>query len=293
MFNPFRKKDEEGNNTMAIGMVIGLAVAIIIIAVALFLVFKGQKGGNNGNPAGSTAATPVNLSFTIINQKDCTDCFDVNLLVDSLKNAPQSPIKVTSVVTLDASDAKAKDLIKKYQITKIPTLIATGAIDKNAELSAFFLQIGTVDNGVFVLRQVVPPYIDVASGQLKGKLALTYLVDATCKNCLDITLQDQALQSAGIFIKDQKTVDVSSTEGKAIVAKYKITKVPTILIGGQTADYPGFDTNWINFGTIAADGTHIFTKVELMGGPYRDLTTNKIVTPPASTSTAPVTTPAQ
>ncbi len=294
--NPFKRKEEgEEANPMAMGMVIGLVVAVIILAVALIFIFKGKSGAtgvaaNSGKTATTQKAEPqVDIRFTLITSKTCTDCFDLNLLVDSLKNSPNSPVKVTGVDTLDSSDAKAQALITKYKITKVPALIAAGSIDKNSTLKDFFTKLGTIENNVFVLRQVIPPYVDVASGQVKGVLSLTYLSDTACKECYDVKLHENALQALGMYIKDQKTVDVSSDEGKTLLKNYKITLVPTILIKGDTSEYPNFDQVWATVGKVdATDGTKILTDVSVMGN-YFDLAKNKLVKPAPATTTAATT----
>ena len=39
------------------------------------------------------------------------------------------------------------------------------------------------DDGALVVTSVPPPYLDVASGAVKGKFSVTYLTDKNCKEC--------------------------------------------------------------------------------------------------------------
>jgi hypothetical protein len=70
-----------------------------------------------------------------------------------------------------------------------------------------------------------------------------------------------------------------------LVSKYQIKAVPTMLISGEVGEYKNLTSIWEQVGTVAGDGTYVFTKAELMGT-YKDLSKNKVVIPPASTSTS-------
>ena len=159
-------------------------------------------------------------------------------------------------------------------------------------MTQLWTALGEIINKVFVFRQIIPPYIDVATGQLKGKITLTYLTDNACTTCYNVHLHDTALKNLAITPTDTKTVDVSSDEGKSIVTKYSIREVPTILISGEVGEYKSLTSIWSQVGTIASDGTYVLTKAELMGT-YYDLSKNKAVTPPPATSTPATVAPVQ
>jgi len=273
MFKFFKKKEEDGGelkiSSMKKGLIYGGAAALVVVIIILAVVFwPWNKGAKNTNTAADSK-----LKVTIITKKDCTDCFDVNLLLDALK---QNNAKITKQTTEYLGDKDAQKLIDKYKITKVPTVLISGDLDKNPTLQNLWKNLGEVIDKVFVFRQVIPPYIDVASGQLKGKITVTYLTDQSCKTCYDVKLHEVALKNLGIEAKDTKTVDISSAEGKDLVSKYKIDKVPTILLSGEVVEYQQLVQLWPTYGKITDDKTYIFTKLDVMGT-YMDLAKDKVV----------------
>lgn len=284
MFKLFKRREDGENRVMIQGMVYGLGGALILAIIIFGVVF----GGKIFNKDNADTQLTSNLRITVITKKDCTDCFDINLLIDAIE---QNDAKIKQE-TLDLGDKNAQKLIEKYKITKVPTVIVSGDLDKNPNLQSLWTSLGEVTDGVFVFRQVIPPYIDVASGQLKGKISLVELTDNSCTNCYDVVLHETALKNLGIDPKDKKVVDVGSDEGKQLVAKYKIEKVPTILISGEVAEYPNLVQLWPNYGKTTDDGTYIFTNLEVMGT-YKDLTKNKVIEVKPQEQTAAPVTPAQ
>ena len=77
----------------------------------------------------------------------------------------------------------------------------------------------------------------------------------------------------------ENKVDISSAEGKALVEKYAIKKVPTVVISGDLREYEGFDTVWGQVGSIEEDGTYVFRQLEVLSQNivYKDLTTGEVV----------------
>ena len=283
----FAKKEEEQEakkTTFGKGMVIGIVIAVIILIVVVLVVFGGRMFNKKGaaNPAGKTTIN-AQLKYTIVTSKSCGDkCWDTNLFFDVLKQGGATE-KGRNTVYIE--DAATKKLIDEFKITQVPTILVTGDIDKDAQLKSFFTALGETINKTFVLRQVIPPFIDVASGQLKGEVAITYITDASCKECYDVKLHETSLTNFGVPLGNSKTVDISSDEGKALLKQYNITKVPTIVISGQPGEYKSLTSVWSTVGQVASDGSYIFTKLDEMGGPYYDLAKNKLVKPAPATTT--------
>jgi hypothetical protein len=123
---------------------------------------------------------------------------------------------------------------------------------------------------------------DTVSNQIRGKVQVTYLTDQSCKECYDVSIHDKALTNLGVPINNIKRIDISSDEGKGLVSKYKIKAVPTLLISGEVSEYQSLVSVWKDVGTIASDGTYVFTELSVMNGVYKDLVKNKIVTPTAT-----------
>ncbi len=283
----FAKKEEEQEakkSTFGKGLIIGIVIAVIILVVALVVIFGGQMFGKKAvkNPAGQTTIN-AQLKYTIVTSKSCGDkCWDTNLFFDVLK---QGGVKEKGRTTVYIEDAAGKKLAEQFKITQVPTILVTGDLDKDAQLKSFFTSLGETIDKTFVLRQVIPPFVDIASGQLKGEVAITYITDTACKDCYDVKLHETSLTNFGVSLKNTKTVDISSDEGRALLKQYDITKVPTIIISGQPEQYQSLKSVWATVGTVASDGTYIFTSLDVMGGPYFDLAKDKLVKPAPATTT--------
>jgi hypothetical protein len=136
--------------------------------------------------------------------------------------------------------------------------------------------LGEVIDDIFVFRQLIPPYIEVASGNLRGQFSLVYLTDDSCDECYDVTLHDMALTNLGLKPQSSQTIDVSSSDGQDLVDKYDITLVPTVVMNGDLSEYSSLQQVWPVVGTIADDGAYIFTGMNEMGT-HRDLETGDII----------------
>ena len=292
MLKFFKKSETDGQKENLIrGLAYGLGGALIIVIVVLLVIFGGQikdrikNGGANSNTSPTGADAPK-LRITVITSKLCGDkCFDINLFLDALK---QNGIKEVGTETLNVEDSQGKALAEKYNITKVPTVLISGELDKNPQLAQAWTALGEIIDQVFVFRKLIPPYIEVATGELKGQFSLVYLTDESCSKCYDVKLHDTALGNLGLKTDNSKTVDVSSDEGKDLLKKYAITLVPTILLSGDLAEYSGLQQIWPQVGTIAEDGTYVFTKMDEMGS-YMNLKTGKLVEVAPPAETAPIT----
>lgn len=289
-------KEEQSNKKksgLIIGLVSGLIVALLAVGGVGALFFRDQIKGlftkaEEAGPLASNGETvevpESNMRATVITKKDCVNCWDVNIFLDPLQS---NNVKLTDTETVYVDDAATQALIDKYQITKVPTVLLSGDLDKNPNLSQAWPILGEVIDNVFVLRQVIPHYYDLASQTIKGKVSVVYLADQSCDKCYDVTLHGKALANYGLVPDETKTVDIASAEGKELIKKYDITAAPTILFSGEIEEYQSLAQDWSLFGKVTDDGTYIFTKMDEMGT-YKDLKTNKVVVVEASSTAATV-----
>ena len=221
------------------------------------------------------------VTLTIINATSCKDCTDVMPLVSNLKGIG---VAFEKTIVYDANSQNGKALIQKYALKEVPTVILSGDISVYPQVTQAWPQLGTVEtDGMYVMRTVSPPYLDLTDGKVKGLASLIYLNDSTCKDCYDVTEHKIILQqSFGMKFSSVKSVDVSSTEGKALVKKYDITAVPTPLIGSASV-YKQLTGAWTQVGSIEKDGTYIFRNFDQWPGhAYKNLTTGKVVPNPST-----------
>jgi|GEM_PF-722764 len=276
----FRKKAEEEKRAKMTKKILISSAAVIIIVIVILLGWYvigllNKNKYSQGNITNPIAQVKVYLVTT---PKCGSKCWDTGLFLDALT---QRNIKINDVETLNVGWwpwSEGREFTKKYDISKLPTVVVEfqGKIATSTD-NFFSPALGnTVDNR-FVLTQILAPYYDLTANKIKGLIQITYLTDKTCTTCYDVKNHETALKNLGVDIKNSRTVDVSSVEGKALVDKYKITKVPTMIIAGEVGEYKLLTQAWGQVGTITTDGAYIFTAVDLMGDFYKDLTTGKVI----------------
>ncbi|MBW2986650.1 hypothetical protein KY333_04740 [Candidatus Woesearchaeota archaeon] len=129
-----------------------------------------------------------------------------------------------------------------------------------------------------ILRTVNPPYMDLETDSIKGVVDITHLVDASCEECFDTAeLKKMFEQQMGMSWGIDKTVDVSSTEGKQLIKDFDIKLIPTVIFSSDLGDYPTIPDMWSQIG-IEKDGKYALTKLDLVQGlVYKNLETDEIV----------------
>jgi hypothetical protein len=212
-----------------------------------------------------TAASPT-IEVIAIKEDSCADCADVQQIIDSLKQSGQ--VTVSKDTVLSSTDKDAQALITKYTITRLPVIMMKGDIDKLPENPML-----EKSGDVMLLRQLPPPYFDIATKKVKGLVDVTYLTAPLCQKCADITLLSKQLGTAGVVMGKETSVVYDSDDGKALVKKYNLTGVPTAIFSPDAKEYQIFEQAWQTAGTVADDGSYVLR--QLMP-PYIDIKTDKL-----------------
>src|SRR3989338_9862719 len=74
---------------------------------------------------------------------------------------------------------------------------------------------------------------ETAEANRPAEFKVTLLSDSNCEECFKLDGFLAAIQKENVKFAEEKTVDWKGGEGKALVEKYKITKVPTIIFSGE------------------------------------------------------------
>lgn len=256
------------------------------MAVNAVLVYKTEHKIAAEKQQAEEATKPAEIELTVLSAPACAECFDVSALVTPLKSNAQ--IKVTAEKTLEYTSDEGSALIQKYGITRVPTLIVHGNTEKAFDEASFTQNLGKkAEDGALVVMSVPAPYIDVASGSVKGTFTVTYITDKGCKECYDPTMHRAALVGLAMKATGEKFVDRTDTEGKQLVAQYKIESTPTIILTGELGEYPRFQQIWPTVGTVEKDGAHVFRLGQQYMGTYHNLKTGKLVIPEPPKAPAP------
>ncbi|RMF55129.1 hypothetical protein D6745_03095, partial [Candidatus Woesearchaeota archaeon] len=223
------------------------------------------------------------ISLIHIRKYDCEKCFNLTPFISQLSDLG---LKFEEQRTVSSDSKEGRELIKKYDIKKLPTVI----MDKEAEVYPTIAEnwdnMGSIEEGnYFVMRQVSPPYYDVDEGRLKGLVSMKVLLDSSCGECYDPNrFHKPILQQMGVVFDKEEEIDVSSDEGKELIKKYDIEKVPTIILTGDVEEYPVLVNAWKSVGTNESDGAYVFRAVEVSRQAYKNLTSGEVIGGKASSS---------
>jgi len=252
----------------------GLMVVGGIVSIVFFV--RTNLLANKKIAESTEANRPANLELLTVVDNSCKDCFNINTVLDYIK---KENVKVNSEKTLDKNSDEGKALIEQYAIKKLPAFILKGEFNKISNLAEFLSKTGDINEDIFVFRQTGAPYTTTDTGVVKGRIILSLLTDITCTECYDVTQHEIILKESFGIDTTANVVDTKSAAGQAMIRKYSIKLVPTIVIAGETDEYPGLKSVWSQVGVVAKDGAYIFTTGVPLMGTYKDLTTNKVITP--------------
>ena len=220
--------------------------------------------------ASSVVDKPVKLSFTVINpsKEQCEDCFDVETLIGIIKSSHN--IKITNKKIVTPSDSGYSKLVKRYDVKNLPAIVVSGDTS-NSKITGAWESLSGEDKKGDVLIQNLLPFYDIKEQKQKGFIDVVLLEDKTCSDCFEATQYLETLKRSAMTVKNYSVYDISSAEGRVYVDKYKIKKVPALLMSASADDYPGFRDAWKDVGTIESDGWFVFRKVEKTGGKFSEI----------------------
>ena len=215
------------------------------------------------------------VKATVILAQSCKECGNLSGFLNELEEAG-----VVFVNKTEIGDTTAISLINKYNISVLPAAILSPEAQAYDFLVSSWQNAGTIENdGFLVLRSSDFPYYDVNKRKVRGLVLVTVLNDSSCSECYDASVHSEILQNPqglNMKVSSTKEIDISSSEGKSLLKKYSITKVPTVIISGDADLYPTLSQIWPQVGTRESDGAYVFRALELMDGAvYRDLLTNE------------------
>ncbi len=259
-------------------MLLALLILLAAVYAANIAVTVGMVSSINKDVARlEEEARPARIDVITIIDSSCRQCFDIDSVLSAL--AGSEKLTIGKERTVEFSSADGRSFIEKTKITKIPAIIVTGEADKPS-LDSFWgsaWEKASLDGkSAMVFGNPLPPYKDLATDEIKGLVKLVFLNDSSCSACYDVLLHKMILQRFGLSIAEETTYDAGSDEGKELMSKYNITKIPTFVLTKDAAVYSGLNLVWSQVGTIEEDGSYVFRSTEVMGA-YKNMTTGEIV----------------
>lgn len=102
------------------------------------------------------------VSLIMLNDSSCGECYDVNIHKQILSSFG---LLITNETVIDINSDKGKELISKYNISKVPTIILKGDVSVYKNLNQVWPQVGTIENNTYIFRNLTvlkAPYKDLA-----------------------------------------------------------------------------------------------------------------------------------
>jgi len=203
------------------------------------------------------------VNVTIITDSSCAECVDMKAVVNAFR---QGGITFAEEKVLEYRDPDAASLISSLNINRIPVILLSDSILDYTQARQLLQQLNASERkGLFVIPPVQPPYRNLSSGETVGIVRMVSLVDGTCRDCYNVSVHEGVLARFGIFIGNKESYDIASAEGKNLVEKYNITKVPTILLSPDIGYYETFAPVWEQVGTTEPDGWRVFRNINALG----------------------------
>ncbi len=219
------------------------------------------------------------VSLTTLTARSCTQCQKIDPVINSFK---QAGVKFVDEKAVEYDSSEGSAIIRKYNIQQIPAAVISDEIDAYPGMTQIFVQLNaTKRENSYAIHVARPPYTDAKTGNITGLVDMIYLVDDSCATCYNVSQHRIIVtQAFGIVLDEEKTLDISSTEGNALISKYKIEKVPTMLLSPDVDAYPALKPVWIDprqgVGPIESDGWYVFRATEFMGS-WKNLTSGQVV----------------
>ncbi|MBI2550630.1 hypothetical protein HYV83_05660 [Candidatus Woesearchaeota archaeon] len=217
----------KGLNLSAITTVAAVALLLIVVFQAFQAFTLSQKLDAMAAEA-QELNRPAVIELTAISA-DCEECAPLQQVISTVEGAK---VNITKTTTLESKDSEAQELVVKYAIKRLPTVVITGEVDRVslASLAGFT----KADDALIYSQQ--PPYVDAATGDVKGLVSLTYVNVSSCKECPDLMGVVQQLRSQ-VKVKEVKVVDFSSSDGSEIVKEFSMLRLPGILVSAEVNEY--------------------------------------------------------
>ena len=244
-------------------------VYAIFSANALSNQFSGVKPA--ASPAVLLQPEKPKIEIAVVKPPACESCVDLSGFTQSLAKTWNAEIAAEK--TIEFKDAS--QLIAKYGIKRLPAVILTGETAKVPGIAGQWAQFGEVKpDGAMVLTKVPPVYYDVESKKFVGLLKAIRVSAYSCSNCTEATVLQERLQSgAGIKFSEEEEAEFNTTRWQELVAQYNITKLPSLIVTGETGAYQSLRNAWTQVGTMEGTGALVWRSVS---PPYQELPSRKI-----------------
>ncbi len=256
--------DDRKSTAKAFNIDYNVVMTVLVVIFLVLVVFNSFTimGINKQLAVVQEQVKPASIELITITDKNCPDCFSLASTIDSIK---KTNVEVKGEKNIDISSPEATDLISKYSIQKIPTVIVTGEIDKVGFSSL------EKKEDAYILTQLTPPYTDAVTKKIEGLVTLT-IIQPDCEKCAPVDPIVSAFKESGVKITKEVTLDSNDAQAKELIKNYGIEKIPTIILSNDLSVYAVAD-QFAEVGKVNEDGTYLLTTI---APPFYDVKDRKV-----------------
>ncbi|MBI1972402.1 hypothetical protein HYS50_00160 [Candidatus Woesearchaeota archaeon] len=261
-------------NSARINTIIGISIGVLVVfsLLNIYLLQTRYTKVAEAEVIAQEIMRPAVIQVIKLTTNECEDCFDIEKAVTAVKN---QNVNITEETLLDGGSQEAQELVKKYNIAKLPTLVIQGELNKSESLMKFYENNGVViDANTSIYTNIQPPYYDVQQGKVIGHVVVLNIIDASCKQCISLEQVENALTKAGVRVVKTAPYEYDSNEGQELIAEYGVTRIPAMLIAQEIDVYEVIKKD---IQTLAGNAKNGFYAIHSQLPPYRDLQKNAVV----------------
>jgi len=231
-----------------------LLINVLLLALTFFVllnfffVYQMRTGLPNIPGQGSP---PPKIELTMITVPDCPECTSLDNIAGIVRSRR---VNITKENKISWMSAAGQGALSQYNLTRAPAIIITG------ETQTLFIEPFWRVRDALVLTNAPPPYMDVKTGTVKGRVTMTVIVPKSCKECFSLSNSLSQINDA-IMIQETKTLDADEDSAKALIKRYELDKVPSLILSKDAELYSIINRSWEELGTWESDGSLVLRSI--------------------------------
>lgn len=250
-------------------MLLGLIVVALFFQNKLlgFVTLSAPQPSEEAKQAETQSPETPKVELIELSVHDCNLCLTFDTFKEQLKGLDIA-LKES---TIPYNSEEAKELIEKYNIKAVPTIIIRGDFDK-IDIFKNWQNFGTIEQDALVFRNHFPVYYDLEKNRFVGAVSLIELADPSCTNCLDpLRIAEISQLLSAIKLVSFRRVDTNSAEGQELIKKHFIDFAPALIFSSEIGDYN--KELFSSLGSFSPDGSFVIRKKY---APYKDLSSGEV-----------------
>lgn len=251
-----------------------IALAVVFSIVSLSLILGRMEKVDLAAKAAEQENVPAKLQVIKLSDSSCPKCFNTDSVVQGLKRAN---VNVASERAIEFSSDEARQLIERYQIEKLPTVIVLGDVNSSSVVNLWNQNWQVeMENGTQVSAVYLPalPYRDLAEGRVKGLVNITRLLDTSCAQCSSVEPIINSFRQAGAVIAGDVNIEYNSPRGAELISRFGVREIPAVIISRDILDYQSIAEIWPRLNATEKNDSYA---LHVLQPPYRDLAENRVV----------------